>query len=116
MKSKLTEQLKETLEITNPDQNPTEPVSIRIPVVELFFELLDSFEWHGDKYSLLTPLCEGQEELGPRDEPDDVFIMKELESDDGTPLLETVKDENTLESVYVLFKEKHADEFNFIKR
>ena len=95
--------------------------TVTIPVVELFdengekllFELLDTLEYRGEKYSLLTPYFEGQEEYEPLEEPADVFVMKELDGEDGEPLLETVEDEDILCAVYDLFKTKHEDDFEF---
>jgi len=102
-------------EITNPNEE------LVIPVVELYdengekllFELLDTVEFEGEKYSLLTPYFEGQEEYEPLDEPADVFVMKELIGEDNEPLLETVEDEAILHAVYDLFKSNHEDDFEF---
>jgi len=95
---------------------------IIIPVVELFdesgekllFELLDTIEYKGEKYTLLTPYFDGQDEYELIDEhPADVFVMKEISGNDGEPLLETVENEITLQSVYDIFKNMHEDEFDF---
>ena len=93
---------------------------VKIPVVELFdengekvvFELLDTVEYEGDKYTLLTPYYETEEEYD-LDEPADVFVMKEVKNEEGEPMLETVEDETLLQTVYGLFKAAHDDEFEF---
>jgi len=103
------------------DVNNNEVEQVKIPVVELFdeagekvvFELLDTVEYEGAKYTLLTPYYETEEEYD-LDEPADVFVMKEvLAENSNEPMLETVEDEALLQTVYGLFKNKHADEFEF---
>ena len=103
------------------DKGNNEVEQVKIPVVELFdesgekivFELLDTVEHEGDKYTLLTPYYETEEEYD-LDEPADVFIMKEvLSKETNEPMLETVEDEALLQTVYGVFKNKHADQFEF---
>ncbi|MCL2165081.1 MAG: DUF1292 domain-containing protein [Oscillospiraceae bacterium] len=94
---------------------------VSIPVVELFddsgnkviFELLDTIEFNGSKYTLLTPYYETEEEYD-LDDPADVFVMKEVLSENNDePMLETVEDEELLQTVYSLFKNKHGGDFSF---
>lgn len=94
---------------------------ITIPIVELFdengvkavFELLDTVDFEGNKYTALTPYYETIEEYD-LESPADLFIFKEIvDKKTGEPLLETVEDENLLQSVYSIFKNKHAGELKF---
>ena len=79
----------------------------------MVFELLDTIEHEDDKYCLLTPYYETEEEYD-LDEPADVFVMKEVNGENSDePMLETVEDEDLLQEVYGLFKTKHASEFEF---
>ena len=109
----------DTLNIT--ESVSKEKIEVKIPVVELFdeegnkvvFELLDTIEYEGDKYPLLTPYYETKEEYN-LDKPADVFVMKEVVSRTGDkPMLETVEDKELLQTVYALFKKKRNDEFEF---
>jgi len=94
--------------------------TVKIPVVELFdengesivFELLDTIRYQGDKYTLLTPYYETEEEYD-LDNPADVFVMKEVTNEEDEPMLETVEDNQLLQTVYSLFKKAHDDEFEF---
>ena len=92
----------------------------KVPVVELYdengekivFELLDTIEFEESKYVLLTPYFATEEEYD-LDKPADVFIMKKVEFKGREPVLETVDDDALLQTVYTLFKDSHAGEFEF---
>ena len=94
---------------------------VKIPIVELFdesgekivFELLDTIEFEGDKYTVLTPYYETAEEYD-LESPADAFIMKEVFNNaTNESMLETVEDQYILQSVYGVFKGKRAKEFEF---
>ena len=100
-------------------ENNKETEMVKVPVVELFdeggekvvFELLETIEHEGDKYMLLTQYYETEEEYD-LDEPADVFVMKEIMAN-GEAMLETVEDDNLLQTVYGKFKANHEGEFEF---
>jgi len=106
--------------VSVPIETQDEDETVQIPVVELFdesgekvvFELLDTIEYEGDRYPVLTPYYETEEEydLGS---PANVFIMKEVEGDSGDPMLETVEDEALLQNVYSVFKQNRGNEYEF---
>jgi len=91
-----------------------------IPVVELFddngvgiiFEILDTIEYQGNKYTLLTPYYETANEYD-FDNPADVFVMKEAKNEKGDSMPETIEDNRLLQSVYSLFKTAHKNDFEF---
>jgi len=92
----------------------------KIPVVELFdddgekvvFQLLDTIEYEGEQYSIITPYYETAEEYN-LEEPAPVFVMKEVADEHGDEsALETIEDEDLLKEIYTLFKDKHT-EFEF---
>ena len=77
---------------------------------EVEFELLDLIEYEGEEYVVLLPTEEeGEEEI------DEVLILKyeENESEDEESYV-IVEDEDVLNNVFEIFKEKFKDEFNFI--
>ena len=63
---------------------------------EVKFEFLDLMEYEGEEYIILLPTEEGEDN-------DEVVILK----------VEDVE-EDTLNAVFEMFKEKFKDEFNFI--
>jgi len=76
---------------------------------EVSFEFLDLVEYEGSEYVVLLPIVE--------DEADDdgmVVILKVEEIDDETESYESVEDEEVLQNVFNIFKEKFKDGFNFI--
>ena len=80
---------------------------------KVVFELLDTIEFEASKYALLTPYYETEEEYD-LDNPADVFVMREVVSDENDePMLETVEDEKLLQTVYSLFKQGHDGDFSF---
>ena len=69
--------------------------------VEQEYEILDTVEYDGDRFLVLI-----------QDEDDEVSIVK-VDSDDGEELeLSTCEDE-LIKEVYLIFKEKNADNFDF---
>ena len=78
---------------------------------ELQFEFLDLVELDDEEYVVLLPVTEeGEEEEG------EVVILK-LEDTDEDSEEESyvgVEDEEILNKVFEIFKEKYKDEFNFV--
>jgi len=77
---------------------------------EVQFEFLDLVEYEREEYVILLPITnEGEEDLG------EVVILKveETESEDEESYV-SVDDEETLNQVFEIFKEKFKDEFNFV--
>ena len=77
---------------------------------EVKFEFLDLVELDDEEYVVLLPVTEeGEENEG------EVVILKveDTESEDEESYV-SVDDEETLNTVFEIFKEKFKDEFNFI--
>lgn len=76
---------------------------------EVKFEFLDLIEFDGEEYVVLLP-TEDEEEEG------EVVILKveDTEEDDEMESYVSVDDEETLNTVFEMFKEKFKDEFNFV--
>ena len=78
---------------------------------EVQFEFLDSVELDDEEYVVLLPVTEeGEEDEG------EVVILK-LEDTDEESDEESyvgVEDEEILNKVFAIFKEKYKDEFNFV--
>jgi len=72
------------------------------------FEFLDLIEYEGEEYVVLLPV-EESEEAG------EVVILKleDTESEDEESYV-SVDDEDTLNKVFEIFKEKFKDDFNFV--
>ena len=75
---------------------------------EVEFEFLDLIEYEGEEYVILLPANEDIEE------PGEVVILKveDTESEDEESYV-SVDDEDVLNAVFEIFKEKFKDEFNF---
>jgi len=75
---------------------------------ETEFEFLDLIEYEGEEYVVLLPV-EESEEAG------EVVILKleDTESEDEESYV-SVDDEDTLNKVFEIFKEKFKDDFNFV--
>ena len=75
---------------------------------EVQFEFLDLIEYQEEEYVVLLPV-EDEEESG------EVVILKveDTDSDEEESYI-SVDDEETLNTVFEIFKEKFKDEFNFI--
>ena len=75
---------------------------------EIEFEFLDLIEYEGEEYVVLLPHDE-------EEEADEVVILKleDTDSEDEESYV-SVDDEEVLQNVFDIFKEKFKDEFNFI--
>ncbi len=76
---------------------------------EIKFEFLDLIEYDGEEYVVLLPVIEeGEEDSG------EVVILKleESENEDEESYV-SVDDEEVLNTVFQIFKDKFKDEFNF---
>ncbi len=70
------------------------------------FDILDEIEYEGATYFAMTPISDDSDEAG------EVFIMKLVEID-GSEMLESVEDDALFDTIYEIFKENNADEFDF---
>ena len=79
---------------------------------EVKFEFLDLVELDDEEYVVLLPVTEeGEEEEG------EVVILKVEDNDDEDSEEESyvsIEDEETLNKVFEIFKEKFKDDFNFV--
>ena len=77
---------------------------------EVKFEFLDLIKYEDEDYVVLLPVPEEGAE-----EDNEVVILKleETESEDEESYV-SVDDEETLNQVFEIFKEKFKDEFNFV--
>ncbi len=76
---------------------------------EVKFEFLDLVELDGEEYVVLLPADEEDEEEG------EVVILKVEDTDsEEEESYVSVDDEDTLNKVFEMFKEKFKDEFNFV--
>ena len=77
------------------------------------FEFLDLIEYEGDNYVVLLPA-----EVSEDEESDEVVILKEDKDadavEDGEESYVSVDNEEVLNKVFEIFKEKFKDEFNFV--
>ena len=76
---------------------------------EVKFEFLDLMEYEGEEYIILLATEESEDN-------DEVVILKveDVEDDPDMETYVSVDDEDTLNAVFEMFKEKFKDEFNFI--
>ncbi len=76
---------------------------------EVQFEFLDLIELDDEEYVVLLPVEEDEDAEG------EVVILKveDTENEDEESYV-SVEDEDTLNKVFEIFKEKFKDEFNFI--
>lgn len=73
---------------------------------EVEFEFLDLIEYEGGEYVVLLPVEE---------DADEVVILKiEPTDDEETEAYSSVEDDETLNTLYEIFKEKFKDDFNFV--
>ena len=75
---------------------------------EAEFEFLDLIEYEGEEYVVLLPVEES-------DEAGEVVILKleDTESEDEESYV-SVDDDEVLNKVFEIFKEKFKDDFNFV--
>ena len=76
---------------------------------EVEFEFLDLIEYEGEEYVVLLPTDEDEEDSG------EVLILKleDTGSEDEESYV-SVEDDEVLNKVFEIFKEKFKDEFNFV--
>ena len=78
---------------------------------EVRFEFLDLVELDGEEYVVLLPMDEEENE----DEVGEVVILKVEDADsEEEESYVSVDDEEVLNQVFEIFKEKFKDEFNFV--
>lgn len=77
---------------------------------EVEFEFLDLIEYEGEEYVVLLPNDEEDDDAG------EVLILKleDTDSEDEESYV-SVEDEEVLNKVFEIFKEKFKDEFNFVE-
>ncbi len=77
---------------------------------EVQFEFLDLIEYEDEEYVILLPIEEENDE-----DAGEVVILKveDTDSEDEESYV-SVDDQDTLNTVFEMFKEKFKDEFNFI--
>ncbi|MCI8519149.1 MAG: DUF1292 domain-containing protein [Clostridia bacterium] len=76
---------------------------------EVNFEFLDLVELDGEEYVILLPTDEAE------DEPGEVVILQVEDTDsEEEESYVSVEDEEILNKVFEMFKEKFKDEFDFI--
>ena len=76
---------------------------------EVPFEFLDLIELEGEEYVVLLPVEKDEEDAG------EVVILKVEDTDsEEEESYVSVEDEEILNKVFEMFKEKFKDEFNFI--
>lgn len=75
---------------------------------EVEFEFLDLIEYEGEEYVVLLPVEEA-------DDAGEVVILKveDTESEDEESYV-SVDDDDVLNKVFEIFKEKFKDDFNFV--
>ena len=75
---------------------------------EVKFEFLDLIEYSGEEYVILLPAEEGED-------ADEVVILKveDTDSEDEESYV-GVDDQEILNAVFAIFKDKFKDEFNFV--
>ena len=72
---------------------------------EIEFEFLDLLEYDGEQYAVLLPTQE---------DADEVLIMRLVPDEDGQETYISVEDEDVMNAVFDIFKNKFKDEFNFV--
>ncbi len=72
---------------------------------EVEFEYLDVIEYEGEEFILLLPANE--------EEADEVLILKIVSLDDETESFEGIEDEELLDTIFTMFKDKWKDQFDF---
>lgn len=79
---------------------------------EVKFEFLDLIELDDEEYVVLLPMAEDEEE-----EEGEVVILKVEDNDDENSDEESyvsIEDEDVLNKVFEMFKEKFKDDFDFV--
>lgn len=71
---------------------------------EIEFEILDLVDYEGEEYVIL---------LSTEGDGDEVVILRSEEDDDGEEDYVAVEDDNVLEAVFNIFKNRFGDEYDF---
>lgn len=74
---------------------------------EVEFEFLDLIEFEGEEYVVLLPVEE-------TDDAGEVVILQVEDIDTEEESYTSVEDEDTLNKIFEIFKDKFKDEFNFV--
>ncbi len=74
---------------------------------EVKFEFLDLIEYENEEYVILLPIDEDEDS-------EEVVILKVEDTDSEEESYVSVDDEEVLNTVFEIFKEKFKDEFDFI--
>ena len=74
---------------------------------EVQFEFLDLIDYEGEEYVVLLP-AEETEDAG------EVVILQVEDTDSEEESYVSVEDEDVLNKVFEIFKDKFKDEFNFV--
>ena len=77
---------------------------------EVKFEFLDLIEYENEEYIVLLPMTEAGEEEG------EVVILKveDIDEDTEEKSYVSLEDEETLNKVFQIFKERFKDDFDFV--
>lgn len=75
---------------------------------EVEFEFLDLIPYQENEYMVLMPLDDEEEDA-------EVVILQYEKTEEGKETYAGVLDEEVLDAVYNIFKEKWADHFNFVE-
>ena len=75
---------------------------------EVQFEFLDLIDYEGEEYVVLLP-AEETEDAG------EVVILQVEDTDSDEESYISVEDEDVLNKVFEIFKDKFKDEFNFVE-
>ena len=108
------ENLNNEVELDDEDELESNIVTLKDELGnDVNFEFLDLIEYEGDNYVILLPTEPTDDE-----ESDEVVILKEdkdaEKDDDEEESYVSVDNEETLNKVFEIFKEKFKDEFNFV--
>ena len=108
------ENLNNEVELDDEDELESNIVTLKDELGnDVNFEFLDLIEYEGDNYVILLPAEPTDDE-----ESDEVVILKEdkdaEKDDDEEESYVSVDNEETLNKVFEIFKEKFKDEFNFV--
>ena len=80
---------------------------------DTMFEFLDLIKYEDNEYIVLSPQYEEGEE--PEDEEGHVVILRlDEETEDGGETYSSVDDDNIIDAVYTIFKEKWKNKYNFL--
>lgn len=71
------------------------------------FEFLDTVEYEGEEYIVLLPADAGE------DDQNEVMILKVESLDDENESYAGIDDEEILQAVFDIFKERYKDDFDF---